>query len=157
VYRRFAAQTETFRREVEYQLREKGEVAVFVDEVQRIPSLLNEVHFLIEGYKGTVQFVLTGSSARKLRREGANLLAGRARQLKLHPITFVEKNRLLEETLRLGQLPVMVEQQDESYLTTYVDVYLREEIYQESLIRKQEIFARFLDVAAQYSGELISF
>ena len=157
IFRRFTSSPETFRKEVEYQIKRQKSLAVFVDEVQRVPALLNEVHFLIEEYKGKVQFLLTGSSARKLRREEANLLAGRARQLKLHPITFAETELPLEQALQYGQLPSVISDPDISYLESYVDVYLREEIYQESLIRKQEAFTRFLDVAAQYSGKLISF
>src|SRR3990167_122325 len=90
VYRKFAVSPELFRNEVEFQIQKFKKVVVFVDEVQRVPALLNEVHYLLEEYKKRVQFLLTGSSARKLRREEANLLAGRARQLKLHPITFEE-------------------------------------------------------------------
>lgn len=157
IYRRFAANPELFRKEVEFQIQKFKKIVVFVDEVQRVPSLLNEVHYLLEEHKKSVQFILTGSSARKLRREEANLLAGRARQLKLHPITFEEFTIPLELTLQYGQLPSISEELDASYLETYVDVYLREEIYQESLVRKQGIFARFLDVAAQFSGELINF
>ena len=157
VYRKFAANPELFRKEIEFQIQKSKKVLVFVDEVQRVPALLNEVHYLLEEYKKNVQFLLTGSSARKLRREEANLLAGRARQLKLHPLTFEEYSVPLEQALQYGQLPSIVDDLDASYLETYVDVYLREEIYQESLVRKQEVFTRFLDVAAQYSGELINF
>ena len=156
-YRMFAGQTEIFRKEVEYQINQKEKLIVFVDEVQRIPDLLNEVHFLIEEYKNKVQFILTGSSARKLRRQEANLLAGRAINLKLHPISVFESDAPLEQLLQFGQLPVALHSNDSSYLETYVDIYLREEIYQESLIRKQEVFSRFLDVAAQYSGEPIAY
>jgi uncharacterized protein len=157
VYRKFTTNPEQFRKEIEFQIQKFKKVVVFVDEVQRVPSLLNEVHYLLEEYKKNVQFLLTGSSARKLRREEANLLAGRARQLKLHPITFEEFTVPLEQILQYGQLPSIIDDPDASYLETYVDVYLREEIYQESIVRKQEIFTRFLDVAAQFSGELINF
>lgn len=157
VYRKLAANPETFRKEVEFQIQKFKKVVVFVDEVQRVPALLNEVHYLLEEYKKSVQFLLTGSSARKLRRNEANLLAGRARKLKLHPITFEELTTPLEQALQYGQLPSIIDEPDVSYLETYVDVYLREEIYQESIVRKQEIFTRFIDVAAQFSGELINF
>jgi predicted AAA+ superfamily ATPase len=157
VHRKFAANPELFRKEVEFQIQKLKRVVVFVDEVQRVPALLNETHYLLEEYPKSVQFLLTGSSARKLRREEANLLAGRARQLKLHPITFEELATPLEQTLQYGQLPSIIDEPDASYLETYVDIYLREEIYQESIVRRQEIFTRFLDVAAQFSGELINF
>ena len=109
----------------EFQINKLKKVVVFVDEVQRVPALLNEAHYLVEEYKGKVQFLLTGSSARKLRRKEANLPAGRARQLKLHPITFEEFASPLEKTLQFGQLPSIIDQQDANYLETYVDVYLR--------------------------------
>lgn len=101
---------------------------VVIDEVQRLPSLLNEVHRSIEQHGTT--FVLTGSSARKLRRGGANLLAGRARTLVMHPLTAAELGTAfdLERSMRLGQLPtVHVADDPERYLSAYVGTYLREE------------------------------
>ena len=156
-HRRFAAHPESLREDVEFEIRRKGNVVVFIDEVQRAPQLLNEVHALIETYQSQVQWVLTGSSARKLRREGTNLLAGRLRQAKLHPITFHELEQPLARALQFGQLPAAINDPDVTFLESYVDLYLREEVYQESLVRKQEVFARFLDVAAQHSGELVSY
>jgi uncharacterized protein len=165
IYRRLLKNPEFLRADVEFAIKKitlsnngtKEKLLVFIDEVQRIPQILNEVHSLLEANSGRVQFVLTGSSARKLRKEGANLLAGRLRQVKLHPITYQELELPLEKCLQFGQLPTAINTPEVSYLESYVDLYLREEIYQESLVRKQEVFSRFLDVAAQYSGELISF
>ena len=162
IYRRLFEKPESLRADVEFAIKQattanNGKLLVFIDEVQRVPEILNEVHYLIEANKDRVQFVLTGSSARKLRRQEANLLAGRLRQLKLHPITYAELELPLDRCLQFGQLPTAINTPQVSYLESYVDLYLREEIYQESLIRNQQVFSRFLDVAAQYSGELISF
>lgn len=122
---------------------------VIVDEVQRIPELLNEVHRLIEAR--ACRFVLTGSSARKLRRGGTNLLAGRALTYAMHPLTAIElgEDFKLERSLAYGQLPsVHVERDPKAYLESYVETYLREEIQQEGLVRSLGPFARFLEAAS---------
>lgn len=124
---------------------------VVLDEVQRLPSLLDEVHRLIE--KRRWRFVLTGSSARKLRRGGANLLAGRARSLAMHPITAHElgKSFRLERSLRFGHLPMACTEADPAgYLASYAGTYLREEVQAEALTRNLDSFARFL-VTASFS------
>lgn len=100
---------------------------VVIDEVQRIPDLLNEIHRLIE--KNRYRFVLTVSSARKLRRRGVNLLAGRALTFPFHPLTAVElaKDFDLQHSLKFGQLPcVYTEQDPQTYLESYVETYLQE-------------------------------
>jgi predicted AAA+ superfamily ATPase len=86
LYRRYISEPGAFREDVLGALPKKGLLSVFVDEIQRLPELLNEVHWLLESYPGRVRFLLTGSSARKLKRGGANLLAGRALVLHLHPL-----------------------------------------------------------------------
>lgn len=126
---------------------------IILDEVQRIPELLNEVHRLIEN-KGH-RFVLTGSSARKLRRKGVNLLAGRALTYTMHPLTAVElgKDFSLAHSLRFGQLPsVYVETDPQAYLESYVQSYLREEVQQEGLTRNLGAFSRFLEAASFSQG-----
>ncbi|OGT44205.1 MAG: ATPase [Gammaproteobacteria bacterium RIFCSPHIGHO2_12_FULL_40_19] len=128
-----------------------------IDEVQRIPHLLNEVHRLIENEKLT--FLLTGSSARKLRRNQANLLGGRARQAELFPLTSAEIPAFnLERYLQVGGLP-MVYQSDEPFedLLSYVNTYLKEEIQTEALVRELPPFIRFLKFSALTSGEIINF
>jgi predicted AAA+ superfamily ATPase len=132
---------------------------VFVDEVQKVPAILDEVHSLIE--QGGVRFILTGSSARKLRRGGANLLAGRAISLRLHPLVVEEHGDYfdLERALRLGGLPAVVAAEDEDariLLRDYAETYLREEVQAEGLVRNLGGFARFLDVAAAQCGELLN-
>jgi predicted AAA+ superfamily ATPase len=134
---------------------------VVIDEVQRVPSLLNEVHSLIE--ERHQKFALTGSSARKLRRGAANLLAGRALLNHLFPLTFRElgEDFSLEQVLRWGSLPAVINEQNpevrNALLRTYVDVYLREEIREEQLVRNLDPFARFLEAAAQSNGHILNF
>ena len=120
---------------------------VIIDEVQKAPGVLDEVHRLIEekGWK----FVLTGSSARKLRRGGANLLAGRAIQKFFYPLTIWElgSDFDLVRALKFGLLPsVWVEDDPKSYLATYVYTYLKEEVFAEGLTRNLESFSRFLEM-----------
>jgi predicted AAA+ superfamily ATPase len=124
---------------------------VVLDEIQRIPALLDEVHRLIERRRW--RFAVTGSSARKLRRGGVNLLAGRARTLTMHPLTAAELGSRfdLAHSLRYGQLPsVYVENDPRQYLASYVGTYLREEVQAEALTRNLDAFSRFL-VAASFS------
>ena len=126
---------------------------VVIDEVQKLPALLDEVHRLIETRR--FRFVLTGSSARKLRRSGTNLLAGRARMIEMHPFTASELGRRwkLEHAIRYGMLPtVWVEDDPAQYLKAYVGTYLREEVQQEALVRNLAAFSRFLEAASFSQG-----
>lgn len=145
--------------EIEYQLVKDKKVTVLIDEVQKIPELLNQVHLLIEKHKKRVQFLLTGSSARKLKQKGVNLLAGRALSMSLHPFTVFEldKKWSLENFLKFGSLPIIYSADNPAAtLRTYVQTYLKEEIQQEALVRKLEKFFRFIEVAAQLNGETIN-
>jgi predicted AAA+ superfamily ATPase len=131
---------------------------VVVDEIQKLPALLDEVHLLIERDKG-LRFVLTGSSARKLKRGGANLLAGRARVARLHPLAACEvpPDRLLDRINR-GGLPAILDSEEyREDLRDYVGTYLKEEIRAEGLARSIGNFSRFLEVAGLTNGELINF
>lgn len=130
---------------------------VVIDEIQRVPELLNEVHRLIEN-RGTT-FLLTGSSARKLRRGKANLLAGRVWQAQLFPLTSREIPDFdLARYLHYGGLPaVYLSDYPEEELDAYVNTYLREEIMAEGLIRKLPPFARFLRSIALSNGEVVNF
>ncbi len=156
---RLARDPSQFRREV-IAVAKAGAKVVFVDEVQRVPALLDEVHGLIE--KRVARFVLTGSSARKLRRGGANLLAGRARMQRLHPLVLRElgDDFDLERVLRFGTLPAVVSSDEEDaveLLRAYAETYLREEIQAEALVRNLGGFARFLDIAAAQSGDILNY
>ena len=128
-----------------------------IDEVQRIPALLNEVHDLIETREQ--RFVLTGSSARTLRRKGVNLLAGRALTYRMHPLTVAEQGDAfnLRDSLQLGHLPARFSESDPGkYLKDYVQTYLREEVMQEGLTRNIGHFSRFLEVASFSQGATVN-
>lgn len=130
---------------------------VIIDEVQRIPLLLNEVHRLIEERK--IKFLLTGSSARKLKRDHSNLLAGRAWTAELMPLTSHEIPSFdLERYLTYGGLPaVYLSEYPEEDLFAYVNTYLKEEIQAEALVRSIPAFSRFLQVSALMSGKMLNF
>lgn len=133
---------------------------VIIDEIQKVPELLDVAHYCIEKFK--TKFILTGSSARKLKREGANLLAGRAFEFNLHPLTFLELEDEfnLEKIINWGSLPSIFSLNDANkarYLRTYVNTYLKEEILQEQIIRKIDGFRSFLQVAAQHNGKIINY
>ena len=136
-----------------------GGLVVAIDEIQKVPSLLDEVHSLLEEFKGRIAFLLTGSSARKLRRGGANLLAGRAITRFLHPLCSLETELDLSRALQFGSLPgVYCDRGEEiAILESYVATYLREEVQQESLVRGIDRFARFLDFSGQLNGEPVNF
>lgn len=134
---------------------------VIIDEIQKVPKLLDLVHKLIEDHQ--IKFAMTGSSSRKLKRGGANLLAGRAFLLNLFPLTLFELgegNNLLS-ILSWGSLPKIFsyESSDDkkSYLISYVRSYVREEILMEQLVRNIEGFRDFLDIAAQMNGKTLNF
>ncbi len=131
---------------------------VVIDEIQRIPELLNQVHLLIE--EKQIRFLLTGSSARKLRQGGVNLLGGRARTQHLHPLSFVElkeKFNLLTALTR-GLLPSIYFSDDpDTDLEAYVGSYLKQEIVAEGATRNVPAFSRFLQVAALCNGTLVNF
>ena len=131
---------------------------VVIDEVQRVPQLLNEVHRLIEG-KG-LRFVLTGSSARGLRKKGVNLLAGRAYTYHLHPLTAAElgPDYNIIEAMRYGLLPSVWNEGEnrKKYLETYVRTYLEQEILFEGFSRNLGTFTRFLEAASFSQGSVLT-
>jgi len=128
-----------------------------VDEIRRLPQLLNEVHRFIEERR--LRFVLCGSSARKLKREGTNLLAGRAVRRALHPFVPAELGEDFEvdDALAFGTLPIIWRAPSRpEALTAYVQLYLREEIQAEALVRNLPGFARFLPIAALFHGQTLN-
>ncbi len=133
---------------------------IIIDEVQKIPELLNEVHRLIE--KSHYKFILTGSSARSLRKKRVNLLAGRALSFKLFPLTALElqKDFQLQKSVRFGHLPYVFSKNSDQairdYLEAYTQTYLREEVMQEALTRNIGAFSRFLEVASFSQGQVIN-
>lgn len=130
---------------------------VVIDEIQKIPLLLDEVHRLIE--ERQIRFLLTGSSARKLKQAGTNLLAGRAWVAELFSLTYREISDFdLATYLRYGALPPVHTSSDpEEELTAYVNLYLQEEIKAEAVVRKLPSFSRFLQLSALTSGQRLNF
>lgn len=130
---------------------------VIIDEVQKIPALLDEVHWLIEN-KG-IAFILCGSSARKFKRSGVNLLGGRAWSYAFYPLVYKEIPDFdLLRAFNHGLLPkYYLTEQRERALRAYVGLYLKEEIQAESLVRNLPGFAKFLDIAGFCDGELVDY
>ena len=130
---------------------------IIIDEIQMVPDLLNEIHWLIENTD--VSFLMTGSSARKLRRGHANLLGGRAWRYTMAPLTYAETRGFdLETTINSGLLPSHFLSEDPVQdLRSYVADYLKEEIAAEAVIQNIPAFAEFLRVAALTSGELLNY
>ncbi len=134
---------------------------VIIDEVQKNPKLLDVVHDLMSDTKKC--FVMTGSSARKLKQGGANLLAGRAFVYHMYPLTHIELGDTfnLDHALHWGTLPEIftldIDEMKKEFLYAYAHTYLKEEIWNEHFIRDLDPFRRFLEVAAQCNGQLINF
>ena len=154
---RLLADPTLMRQQVE--ARNLRDCVVFIDEIQKSPELLDEVHLLIE--ERGIRFLLSGSSARKLKRAGTNLLGGRARTKYLHPFVYpevAEDNDLLERVMARGLLPphYLSEAPDED-LRSYVDTYLSEEIAAEGQARNLPAFARFLQTAATVNAKIINY
>lgn len=131
---------------------------IIIDEIQKIPTLLDEIHLMIE--ENNVRFLLTGSSARTLKRRGVNMLGGRARSRHLHPFTRQElgSDFELRKALSIGLLP-FVYYSDDPYedLKSYVADYLKEEIAAEAIARNISAFSRFLEVAALCHGKMVNY
>lgn len=134
---------------------------VVIDEIQKVPHLLNLAHQMIESHR--IKFAMTGSSARKLRRGSANLLAGRAFVNELYPLTHLEMGDAfdLNSALLWGTLPkvasLQTDEERSEFLKSYALTYLKEEIWAEQIIRNLDPFRKFLEVAAQTSGEIVNF
>ena len=134
---------------------------VVIDEIQKLPKLLDIVHKLIEEKQRYI--VMSGSSARKLRRGAANLLAGRAFIYSLHALSYLElaDHYDLAEALQYGTLPLLhslvTERDKQQYLMSYAQTYLREEVVAEQLVRNLDPFRYFLEVSAQCNGKIINF
>lgn len=155
IARRLLAQPERLREFIDAYPERK---LVVIDEVQKVPSLLAVVHGLIEEKRG-LQFILTGSSSRKLKRKGADLLAGRALRCVLHPFMASELGSLfsLSNALEYGLLPLLFDEQDkQNILHAYIHLYLQEEIQAEGLVRNLEDFSRFLEAITFSHGSLLN-
>lgn len=130
---------------------------IIIDEIQKVPELLNEIHWLIEN--SAAAFILCGSSARKLKRNAANLLGGRAWRYHFYPLTFAEINNFdLLRALSHGLIPThYLEERPQRTLDAYLIDYIQEEIQAEGLVRNLRAFARFLDAVGFSHGELINY
>jgi predicted AAA+ superfamily ATPase len=130
---------------------------VVIDEIQRIPELLNVVHVAMEE-SASPRFILTGSSARKLRRGGTNLLGGRAKSLKLHPFMACELGEFnIESALRVGMIPLVLDSHDpEGTLAGYASLYLEQEVQAEGLTRNVGAFSRFLEAMSFSHGAILN-
>ena len=150
-------QPESFRQQVEALPRGRW---VVIDEVQRMPALLNEVHALIADHGRAYRFALSGSSACKLKRLDVNLLAGRAINRQFFPLTASELGYdvSVNRVLQFGLLPQIHAEIDRAVdvLDAYVATYVREEIQQEALVRNLASFARFLEVAALVNAQVVN-
>ena len=134
-----------------------SETLVIIDEITVVPELLNEVHRLI--FKFNITFILCASSARKLKRKGYNTLGGRAFPCYLYPLVSQEVPDLdLERAVNVGLIPQhYTAKNPQKQLSAYIDVYLREEIRAESVVRNLDSFERFLEIAAMTDGEMVNY
>jgi len=139
-----------------YHTKEEGTL-IIIDEIQQIPSIMNDVHRLIS--ERQLKFILCGSSARKLRRQGYNTLGGRAYPCYLYPLVSAEIPDFdLDRALTHGMTPPIYTAKNAfRSLSAYVDVYLKEEVKAEALVRNLESFQRFLNIAAITDGEIVNY
>lgn len=153
---RFTREPHLLREEIAALPAEVRAAPIIIDEVQKVPALLDEVHAMIE--RERYQFILCGSSARKLRRGGVNLLGGRAWRYELHPLTYAELPEFdLVQALNRGLLPAIYP--DRHYrrtLRAYVQDYLKQEVFDEGLTRNVAAFSRFFEALSYSHGELIN-
>ncbi|MFH1282156.1 MAG: AAA family ATPase [bacterium] len=155
VLRTYNARPERIR---ELVLAHNNKSPIIIDEIQKVPELLSVIHALIE-QKKKWQFILTGSSSRKLKRAGVDLLAGRARNCTLHPFMAVELGGRfkLEKALKYGLLPLVVSSSEpENVLKSYAALYVREEVQMEGLVRNVGGFSRFLEMISFSHGSMLS-
>lgn len=137
---------------------EKSKKIIIIDEIQKVPGILTVIHSLIEQKRG-LQFILTGSSARKIKRTGADLLGGRAFKCVLHPFMAAEMadHFNLQKALEEGMLPLLSASHDPKHaLASYVSLYLQEEIQAEGLVRNLEHFSRFLEIITFSHGNILN-
>jgi len=154
VFERFQKNSVQFRESI---LATATGTVVIVDEIQKIPALLDEIHWLIENHQ--TRFVLSGSSPRKIIRSGANLLGGRALRYELYPLIYAEiPNFDLQRALNNGLLPRhYLSDNPKKLISAYIGNYLRDEIIAEAKIRNIGAFTKFLEAAAFSNGEMVNY
>jgi len=153
VYKRLISNPEYLRETVIAQQKKR----VVIDEIQRIPALLNEIHWLIVNHR--IQFFLSGSSPRKILRSGENLLGGRALRYELFPLVSSEIPDFdLLRGLNHGMLPThYTSKNPKRRIAAYIGSYLKDEIVAEAKLRRVDVFARFLEAAAFSNGEMLNY
>lgn len=139
------------------QLADGASQVVIIDEITEVPELLNEVHRLI--FKNDTRFILCASSARKLRRQGANTLGGRANPCYFYPLVSAEVPDLnIDRAVTVGMIPNhYLAKRPETMLSAYIDVYLQQEIKAEAIVRNVDAFERFMEVAALTNGDIVNY
>ena len=139
------------------QLADGASQVVIIDEITEVPELLNEVHRLI--FKNDTRFILCASSARKLRRQGANTLGGRANPCYFYPLVSAEVPDLnIDRAVTVGMIPNhYLAKRPETMLSAYIDVYLQQEIKAEAIVRNVDAFERFMEVAALTNGDVVNY
>lgn len=160
-FRKYQLNPEQLKKDAEYQIKTEHVSHVIIDEIQKIPELLDVVHSLLEK-KYPCQFILSGSSARKLKKQHANLLGGRAVLAKMFPFVFLEiKERFnLEQILQYGSIGGIFDDSNENKflkLRTYLETYIKDEVLAEGLIRNLPPFYRFIDLIGQLVTEIINY
>jgi predicted AAA+ superfamily ATPase len=157
-FRRYLQNPDLLIAEVDTVISQNQRAVIIIDEVQKIPAILDTVHLLIERHSGKAVFVLTGSSARKLKRGGANMLGGRAITNQMSPLAQSELDLALDRVLQYGSLPgiYLIQGLEVESLESYLDSYLRQEVLEEALVRKLDSFIRFLELAGQMNSEPIN-
>ena len=154
---KFLKEPHLFRQEIASLESEKPNPLIIVDEVQKVPALLDNIHWMIENT--TAQFILCGSSARKLKKEGVNMLGGRAWRFHFFPLVYSELPKFdLLHILNHGTIPAHYDSKSITrVMTSYVDDYLSQEIQAESLVRNLPAFSRFLDALRFTVGEMVNY
>jgi uncharacterized protein len=152
--RRFSNRPAEFR---EIVLATENTKTIVIDEVQKVPELLNEIHWLIENTDK--QFVMSGSSPRKILKQGVNLLGGRALRYELYPLSFSEIPDLdLLKAVNQGLIPKHYDAKNyQNLISAYIGAYLEEEIIAETKIRNRQVFYGFLEKAAFSNGEIVNY
>ena len=138
---------------------QKNKKTIIIDEVQKVPQLLSVVHKLIEENK-SLQFILTGSSSRKLKQAGVDLLGGRAILKKMYPFTAAELGNLfsINNVLEYGLIPLILQAEDKKdALNAYISLYLKEEVHAEGLVRNISSFTRFLEIMSFSHGQILNY
>lgn len=161
LFRKYQLNPEQLKKDIAYQIKTENVAYIIIDEIQKIPELLDVVHALLEK-KPPCQFILSGSSARKLKKHHANLLGGRAVLTRMFPFVFLEVQDQfnLDQILQYGSICGIFDESNENKilkLRTYIETYIKDEVLAEGLLRKLPPFYRFMDLIGQFATEIVNF